>query len=130
LSSSSSSSLTTRKTYPLSRHRSLRTDTTNATNEEDYDDDDDVTIANTTKHDVVNWRYDWKQNNNPNDYNNENSAAAIGEYYRYKGLALANYYRSKYNVSAYTRTRQACIKSPYSYFFILKYIYIYIYIYI
>ena len=40
---------------------------------------------------AVSWSYDWQSN--------AKDAAAIGEYYRAKGLALADYYRSKYDVS-------------------------------
>lgn len=40
---------------------------------------------------TVSWSYDWQSN--------AKDGAAIGEYYRAKGLALADYYRSKYDVS-------------------------------
>jgi hypothetical protein len=93
----SSSSSTTAETYPLSRRRSLRAVTTNATNEDDVHED-----SNSTNHDTVNWSYDWNQNSAKD---NANNAAAIGEYYGYKGLALANYYRSKYDVSTHIRTK-------------------------
>ena len=93
----SSSSSKTAETSPLSRRRSLRAATTNTTNEDDVDED-----SNSTKHDIVNWSYDWNQNSAKD---NANNAAAIGEYYRYKGLALANYYQSKYDVSTHIRTK-------------------------
>ena len=40
---------------------------------------------------TVDWSYDWSAN--------AKDGAAVGEYYRAKGLALADYYRSKYDVS-------------------------------
>ena len=39
----------------------------------------------------IDWSFDWGKN--------KKDAAAIGEYYRSKGMALADYYRSKYDVS-------------------------------
>jgi len=96
--SSSSSTTTTGKISPLSRRLSLRAVTSYAINQDDVDED-----SNSTKHDIiVNWSYDSNQNSAKD---NANNAAAIGEYYRYKGLALANYYRSRYDVSIRTRTK-------------------------
>jgi hypothetical protein len=52
----------------------------------------------------VSWSYDWQTN--------AKDAAAIGEYYRAKGLALADYYRSKYDVSTLLRDPSAVRLEP------------------
>jgi hypothetical protein len=49
-----------------------------------------VLQAGSTTTPTVDWSYDWTQN--------AKDGAAIGEYYRAKGMAMADYYRSKFDV--------------------------------